>query len=156
MKLIPLAPQTTALTGATHKVSIKAADVAALAGASAALAILPPSGTFGAGMFVEVIAHNLITAFDSSADASINSLLAEVGDGGDTDRLLTQTEVALDGTEVLFKAGTGIGMAYSVADTVDVTFTVAGGASPTLAEIDSGEMELYLRVFNLNDFEIVR
>jgi hypothetical protein len=111
---------------------------------------------FDAGLAVINTGFNLITAFDAS-DAAVNSLLIEVGDGGDTDRLLTQTETALDGTEVLFKMMGAVTapFAYVVADTIDALFTVAGGATPTLGEVNAGAAEVYLHLFDLNRLEIV-
>lgn len=148
MKLIQLAPTDARYQMATHKVVITYTDVAALgAGTTGTLAIIPTTGTFPAGTVARFAGLQLITAFDAS-DASINSLLIEVGDGGDTDRLLTQTEIAIDGTEILYKASAATTQpyAYLVADSIDALFTVAGGASPTLAEITSGEVHLYLHV----------
>jgi hypothetical protein len=153
MKWILLSPTQRRELNATHKVVLTASDVAALgSGTTGTIALFPRTGTFPAGTRVQFAAINLITAFDAS-DASVNSLLIEVGDGGDTDRLLTQTELAVDGTEVLFKAAAGNAYAYPVADTVDALFTVAGGASPTLAEINAGEVEIYFQVSDLNDLE---
>lgn len=153
MKWILLSPTQAVHLNATHKVVINAADVAALgSGTTGTIALFPRTGTFPAGTRVQFAAINLITPFDAS-DASINSLLIEVGDGGDTDRLLTQTQLAVDGTEILFASSAGLAYAYPVADTVDALFTVAGGASPTLAEINAGEVEIYFRVSDLNDLE---
>ena len=152
MKLIALSPTDARYKLATHKVVITFTDVAALgSGTTGTLALFPFTGTFPAGTTVRFAGLNLKTAFDAS-DASINSLLVEVGDGGDTDRLLTQTELAVDGTEVLFKAS-ALMYSYPIADTVDALFTVAGGASPTLAEITSGEVELYLHITDVNRLE---
>lgn len=157
MKLIPLAPTDRTRLLATHKVILDYADVAALgAGTSGTIAIFPRSGTFAAGTTFRFAGLNLTTTFDAS-DTSINSLLIEIGDGSDTDRLLTQTELAVDGTEILFKVEGAVTQPYSylVADTVDAKFTVAGGASPTLAEITSGQVEIYFHVSDLNDLERV-
>jgi hypothetical protein len=143
---------------ATHKIVIDAADVAALgSGTTGTLAIFPATGTFPAGTTARFAGLNLKTPFDFS-DAAINSLLIEVGDGGDTDRLLTQTQTALDGTEILYKVEGAVTQpyAYLVADTIDVLFTVAGGASPTLAETTVGEVEIYLHITSLRRVENVR
>lgn len=152
MKWIPLTPTQRTQMLATHKIVLDYADVAALgSGTTGTIALFPRTSTFPAGTVVRFAGINLKTAFDAS-DASVNSLLIEVGDGGDTDRLLGQTELAVDNTEILFKASTGM-YAYAAADTVDALFTVAGGASPTLAEITSGEVEIYLHVTDCNDLE---
>jgi len=153
MNLIRLSPSDSHNHFATHKVVLTYTDVAALgASTSGTIAIFPKTGTFPAGTIARFAALDLVTAFDAS-DASINSLLLEVGDGNDTDRLLTQTETAVDGTEVLYKVEGAVTQpyAYLVADTIDAKFTVAGGASPTLAEITSGEVHIYLYVHTQSD-----
>lgn len=150
MKFIPLSATQRKFGLGTHKVVIDHTDVAALgSGTSAALAIFPRTGTFPAGTQVRFCGFKLNTAFDAS-DASINSLLIELGDGGDPDRLLAQTQIAVDGTEIL-NATSNLAYAYAAADTLDATFTVAGGASPTLAEINAGEVEIYLHVTDQAD-----
>ena len=145
----------------THKFKFDFTDVDDGAGATTLTKQVFPDAAiavtgFDAGLTVLDTALNLTTAFDAT-DAAINSLLAEVGDGGDTDRLLTQTELALDGTEVLFKIMGAVTApyAYPIADTIDVLFTVAGGASPTLGEINAGAAEIYLALFDLNLLELV-
>ncbi len=144
MKVHTLSPTDKLHHLATHRITLDYADVLALgAGTTGTIALLSvPVGTA-----VRFAAMALVTGFDGS-DASINSLLVEVGDGGDTDRLLAQTELAADGTEITYKtaATTTQPYVYLAADTVDALFTVAGGGSPLLSEITSGEVELYLWV----------
>jgi hypothetical protein len=159
MKLIPLPFETTALKGWTHKVIITAADVAALGAATTGtLQIVPDvaADTNPAGMAVLAAALNLTTAFDAS-DAAINSLTVEIGDGGDTNRFLGPTEIAVDGTEILFEVSrvTTFPYGYTAADGIDAFFTVGGGASPLLNEINSGQVEIYLRLQDLNEMEVV-
>lgn len=117
-------------------------------GTTATLAIFPQAGTAAAGTICECIGSRLVTPFDAS-DASINSLLVEVGIGGATAAQLAQTQLALDGTEIFYKAGTGVPVAFNVADTLDALFTVAGGASPTMGELTVGEVWLFFNVANL-------
>ncbi len=156
MKLIPLSVTDQVTLLATHKVLIEAADVAALgSGTSAALQILPTTGTLPAGTVVRFAGLRLVTAFDAS-DAGINSLLVEIGDGVDPDRFLAQTQIAVDGTEILWAAAGGLTFAYASADAIDATFTVAGGGTPTLAEINAGAVEIYLHVRQLADLNVVQ
>ncbi|MBF8281274.1 MAG: hypothetical protein HW378_189 [Anaerolineales bacterium] len=159
MKLIPLPFETIALRGWTHKAIITAADVAALGAATTGtLQIVPDvaADTNPAGMAVHRVGLNLTTAFDAS-DAAINSLTIEIGDGGDTNRFLGPTEIAVDGTEILFEVSrlSTYPYAYTTADGIDAFFTVAGGASPLLNEINAGQVELYLELENLNEMEVV-
>jgi len=151
MKLIQLSPTDAIFNLATHKVIIGHADVAALgSGTTGTLAIFPASGTFPAGTTARFAGLNLKTAFDAS-DADVNSLTVQIGDT-DTDRLLTATQIAVDGTEILYKVEGAVTQpyAYLTADTIDALFTIAGGASPTLAEVTSGEVEIYLHITTLN------
>ena len=150
MKVELVAPTDRLHFGAAFEITIEAADVAALgASTTGTLQIVPETGTFPVGTKVGNCTLDLITAFDAS-DAAINSLLIEVGDGGDTDRYLTSTEVAADGTEIVAKSGSAATQPYSyaAADTVDVLFTVAGGASPLLSEINAGKLRLTINLIN--------
>jgi hypothetical protein len=99
------------------------------------------------GLIARFAGMHLVTAFDFS-DSSINSLLAEIGDGGDTDRLMTQKQLAVDGTEVLewAEAATTQPYAYPIVDTIDLLLTAAGGGDPTVQEATSGEVEFYLHL----------
>lgn len=165
MKFIPLPSDVTAMAGFTHKVVIEYTDLTAAAGAADTTVTLPivpqdvstsQTEANPAGLAVLRTAINLVTPFVAS-DGSVNSLLLEIGDGGDTDRLLTQTEVAVAGTEVLFKvsAATTQPYAYVAADTIDALFTIAGGASPTIDELTSGKVEIYFHLVDLNQLENV-
>lgn len=149
MKLTPIAGNPLF----NYKARIVVADLVALgASATGTIAIYPESGNAPAGTLCTRAALNLKTAIDFS-DAGITSCLVEVGDGGSTARFLAQTEIAVDGTEILWAGGTGTNYAYLVADTIDAKFTVANGGSPTLAETTVGELEIYLQVFDLNELE---
>jgi hypothetical protein len=163
MIVTPLPLETRAATGFTHKVKITYADLTLLAATSDTTVTIPiypePSaalvGVNGpAGMCCRKAAVLLDTAFDAS-DASINSLLLEIGDGGSTARFFPQTEMAVDGTEVLYfeSKATTMPYAYLVADTIDVKFTVAGGGSPTIDELTSGVLYIFLAIVNLNELK---
>lgn len=157
-----LAPQDAMFGLATHKVTIDYTLLAARgAGATLTVQLFPaqnatqyaagtaPSGTNPVGLIARFCGLHLVTAFDFS-DSGITSLLIEVGDGNDTDRLLTQTEIAVDGTEVLEKAMGAVTSpyAYPIADTIDALFTAANGGTPTVQEATSGEVELYFHLSN--------
>jgi hypothetical protein len=160
-----LAPQDAMFGLATHKVTIDYTLLAARgAGAALTIQLLPgqtptqfsagtaPSGTCPAGTTVRFCGFKLVTAFDFS-DAAINSLLMRVGDGNDTDRLSVDKELAVDGTEILNWTETASTQpyAYPIADGIDAVFTAAGGASPTVQEATSGEVEIYLHISNPPD-----
>lgn len=164
MKVISLPAQSRNFHLATHKVIITAADVAGLgASATGTLALFPinTNGLFTKTAPIGTVARfaglNLITPFDFS-DTGITSLTAQVGDGGDTDRLLTATEICVDGTEILHKVEGAVTQPYALlaADTIDVLFTCANGGTPTLAECTVGEVEIYLHITDANALERAR
>lgn len=149
MKVARLSTTDQILHDATHKFTITYADVAALGATNtAALALVPESGTFPAGTTVGsaklVITDN---TWDAS-DTGIDSILAEIGDGTDPNRFLGQVELILQGTEVVYTSAAANTQPYTylAADTVDITFTVVTGGSPLLSEVNSGEIEVYLKV----------
>lgn len=162
-KLIPLNGETRARTGFSHKVIFDYVAVAAIGAAASGAAqivptgngLTPGTGTVPVGFAVVRCAFNLITAFDFS-DAGITSMLLEVGDGGDPNRFIGQTEVAVDGTEILSQISlvATIPYAYLTADGIDLTLTVANGGSPLLSECTSGKVEIYLLLVDLNDLKI--
>lgn len=160
MKVIRLSPEAQARHGANIKVIVSYTDVAGI-GASAAgvLQVFPASGSTGmpAGTRVSNCRFNLTTAFDFS-DAGITSLTAELGDGADPNRLITSTELAVDGTEILYKAEGAVTQpyVYLAADAIDITFTAANGGSPLLSECTSGELEVYMNITTEDDLEAPR
>lgn len=149
MKSIMLSPTDQRYHLATHKLIITYADIAALGAATTGvIALVPTTGTFPAGTVFRFAGLHLVTAFDFS-DAGITSLLVEIGiTGGDTDKYLTQTQIAVDGTEVIYKVEGAVTQpaAEGTADSVDALFTVANGGSPLLSECTSGELHLYMWV----------
>jgi len=155
MKILALTPQERVFLQATHKVIVTWEDLAAGAAAAAqTLQIFPTSGDVPVGTVVRWAGSNLTTAFDFS-DASINSLTLTVGDDGDVDRFLTSTELAADGTEIIYKttAASSQPYAYNTANGIDAVFTASGGGDPLASEATSGVVEIYLTVMDMNDLE---
>lgn len=151
--VVPLSLNTTAKTGYTHKVIVPYTAITAAAAATdttATLALLDVT----AGDEVRAAGFNLTTAFDAS-DTNINSLLIEVGDGSDTDRFIASQQLAADGTEITHWASnaTTKPYAYTATDTIDALFTSAGSDTPYLDELNAGQVEVYLGVFNQNTLE---
>jgi len=151
MKYVKLSPSEQTFNLATHKVIIYATDLAAMAAATTGIVVCLPfvasGSTVPVGTVVGFAGLDLVTAFDFS-DAGITSCLVEVGDGGSTARFLGQTELAADGSNVVYKVGaaTTTPYAYLAADTVDALFTVANGGSPLVSEATVGEVHLYFHV----------
>lgn len=151
MKIIPLTPEERCRHLATHKFIITYADLTTAATTQTTQIFPYGTGTVPAGTIVRFAGLKLTTAFDFS-DTDIDSLTVQVGDGGDTDRLLAATQIAADGTEVTdyVAATTTQPHAYASADGIDALFTVAGGASPLVSEATSGVLELFLFISNNN------
>lgn len=97
-----------------------------------------------AKMSAECVRLILDEAFEDTATAGNNTTLVEVGDGGDTDRFLTSTELNKNGTEINLKAGTGTVYPYTATDTVDILVTPKTGT--TLASLNKGRMRLQFRI----------
>lgn len=138
--------------GADVMVVVDYTDIAAMAGAGAALNIIPSgTGTIPAGTKVLLQAMVLQTPFASSSDAGINSCAIIVGDhGGTTNRFLTSTELAAAGAYVTYSIGSGTKYMFTAAGNIDLTPTVAGGGA-LAASITSGAVALYFSVENVND-----
>jgi hypothetical protein len=157
MELTKLSYEEQIASGFTHRVKVVAADLTDTDTAQTLQLFPQTSGkTLPAGTVVWRAGLRLATAFDASGDAAIDSLTVIVGDGSDDNRLIASTQLAVDGTEILYavtaNAVDTLPYAYLAADTIDAIFTCSGGASPTLAEIDSGEVYIYLALADLNKF----
>lgn len=94
---------------------------------------------------VSLVKSVLVVPFKDASDAAFNTTLIEVGDGADTDRLLTSTQLNENGTEVLLKLGTGF-YVYTATDTVDAKLTPM--ATKIGDELDTGKLRLYFKVFD--------
>jgi hypothetical protein len=99
---------------------------------------------------VELVKMELIEPFEDASDAAHNTTLVEVGDGGDTDRLLASTQLNRNGTEVYNKAGTGTKYNYTADDTVDILFA-APASGKALADLDRGKLRLLFRLTDSRD-----
>jgi hypothetical protein len=143
---VTLTPEERDATGFTHKVIITAADVAALTSGTA-VAIFPVYGgaaTLPAGTYLAGSAWNVTTAFTFSS-GDTGTLVAIVGDGGDTDRYVVSTTVKTAGP--LVGPSTTREFIYTSADTIDAIFTAATQA---ITLVDAGVIEIYLKVCDLN------
>jgi hypothetical protein len=158
MQLVTLSPTARFVYRATHKVIVAAADVAALATDSDTLDVFPTSGDFPAGTQIAFRGANLLTAFDFS-DASIDSLTLQVGDTLSTNRFLDATQLAADGTEVIYGVPASVAQPFPyepVGNRVRLTISCSGGASPLLSECTAGKVEIYFAVSSAEDLEVVK
>lgn len=106
--------------------------------------------TLPAFSVVKSAATYLKTPFQKTGTAGYNSNVLIVGDSGDTDRFIASQQLNVNGTEVLAKAhaASTTPFAYEAATAVVANF--ASMASFDLAELDAGEVHIYLEVAELN------
>lgn len=139
--LSPLGTDAIAARGATHVFEFTHKDLTeTTANTAQTLDIL----TVGAGYLVECVSYALKTDFQDASDAAFNTTAITVGDSGDADRLLTSTEMNVNGTEVDAKAGTGTVFAPAIDTTIQVTVNAMSAKS--LSNIDAGKAHIYLKV----------
>jgi hypothetical protein len=146
----PLPFETVALAGFTHKATLDFNDLIALgAVANGVIQLFPTVGNAPAGTVARRVALNLTTPFVFS-DGTITGCVAEVGDGNSTARLCAQTQLATAGTPVPYFAQSTT-YAYPIADSIDIKFTAAGGATHLVNTATAGQVDVYLELVNIND-----
>ncbi len=131
--------------GFTHRIKVTHED---LTETTAATDQVIPLLSVAAGALVTRCATRLVTPFNDASDVAYNDTQVSVGDGGSAARFLAAQQVNENGTEVLAKGGTGTLHAYEAADTVDLT--VAHQDSKALADLDAGELWVFLHVQDLD------
>ena len=105
--------------------------------------------TLPANSVIKSAATYLKTPFQKTGTSAYNSNVLIVGDAGDTDRVIASQQLNVNGTEVLAKAqASTIPFAYEAATAIVANF--ASMASYDLAELDAGEVHIFLEVVQLN------
>jgi len=95
-------------------------------------------------MSAEVVENVVDEAFEDASDNAFNTTTLIVGDGDNAAELLTSQELNVNGTEVLYKKGTGVSHVYTTTDTIDLTF--GSMAAKSLVNIDTGRGRLLLNI----------
>ena len=105
--------------------------------------------TLPANSVIKSAATYLRTPFQRTGTAAYNSNVLIVGDAGDTDRIIASQQLNVNGTEVLARAhASTIPFAYETATPIVANF--ASMASYDLAELDAGEVHIFLEVAQLD------
>jgi hypothetical protein len=106
--------------------------------------------TLPANSVVKSAATYLKTPFKETAATAYNNNVLIVGDSGDTARFIASQQVNENGTEILAKAQdvTKVPHAYAAATAVVAKF--ASMAAYSLADLDAGEVHIYLEVAQLD------
>lgn len=145
MQIIPLSLEQNAACGYTHLVKITHADLTEATVNTAQVIELLNVDAFDE---VQRMAMHLVTPFADASDAAFNNVAITSGDGGSANRFLTSTQINVNGTEILGFSGTHTtAYVYLAADTVDLT--VGSMADKALADIDVGELWIFLKVGRL-------
>jgi hypothetical protein len=140
MKLIPLSLVEQAARGGNFELFYSHEDLTETVAETAQTLTFP----IKAKMSVEVIENVVDVAFKDASDAAFNTTPLIIGDGGSTSRFLASQELNVNGTEVLFKKGTGTSFPYTSDDTVDLTF--GSMAAKSLVDIDTGRGRVLLNI----------
>ena len=151
MKAFELPIETQAATGFSHKFIVDHVDLTTTTAATAQtidLLDLP------VGTVVNKVAYKLITAFEDISDAAYNDTDFSVGETGDVDEYIDETEVNKNGTEIFYSAGftftdaaCTLPRAYTSASKLTATF--ASMAAKSLSDLDAGEIHVYASVTKL-------
>jgi hypothetical protein len=106
--------------------------------------------TLPANSVVKSVATYLKTPFEETATTAYNSNTVIVGDAGDTARLIASQQINDNGTPVLAKAQdvTKVPHAYPASTAVVAKF--ASMAAYSLADLDAGEIHIFLEVAQLD------
>ena len=153
MKAFELPAETKSATGFTHKFIVDHVDLTTTTAATAQtidLLDLP------VGTVVNKVAYKLVTAFEDASDSAYNDTDFSVGETGDVDEFIDETEVNKNGTEISYSAGftftdaaCTLPRAYTSASKLTATF--AGMAAKSLSDLDAGEIHVYASVTKLAD-----
>lgn len=105
--------------------------------------------TLPANSVVKSAATYLKTPFQLTGTAAYNSNVLIVGDPGVTNRIIASQQLNVNGTEVLAKAhASTTPFAYVAATAIVANF--ASMAAYDLAELDAGEVHIFLEVAQLD------
>lgn len=142
-------PNETKLSGFTHKAIVTHADLTETADNTAQsvtlLAVEP-------GDIVQRASFKLVTAFENTASTAFNTTTLAVGDD-DVDEFIDETEVNENGSTVSYAShiNADTPKVYTSADTGPITATFMSMASESLAELNAGEVHIYLGIAKLSD-----
>lgn len=156
LKTSILSVEEQAKTGFTHKSVITYSDIATAGGAATAVSmdLLP----YTAGTAFQAAAYKIVGA--GFVGPSVTNLTVAVGWNGattdDADGLITATEIATAGTEILYLLGNGAAFAANAtgyvaldAGSIQAVFTATGA---NLNVLTAGEIHVYLKMVDLTAY----
>ena len=132
--------------GFNHRFVITASDLTqATANTAQSITLV----TLPAGTVVKHAAYYLKTPLADASDSAFNSTAMTVGDAGDADRYIDSAQLNVNGTEVIAGASNGSKVPYAYASSTAVVAAFASMADKALADIDTGEIWIYLETADL-------
>jgi len=131
----------------THKFVITSADLTESTDNTAQDVTLL---TVPANSLVLAAATYLKTPFQKTGTSAYNSNALIVGDADDTARLIASQQLIVNGTEVLAKAQVQSKVPYAYEAATAIKANVASMAAYDLAELDAGELHIFLEVVDLD------
>lgn len=151
--VVPLSTQTIGWSGYNYKATIPYTDLTNASGAITTITLVPGSGSFPAGTVIKDAAFNLTTSF-TNATANNTNLFLYLGTDGATNTFYSGVDLdgrSLSGT-ISFGATNYVYLVTDTSSEVVAVFKQAGG-TPALSTVTKGQVEIYLRVVNLNRLE---
>ena len=106
--------------------------------------------TLPAYSVVKSAATYLKTPFELVGTTAYNSNLLDVGDAGLADRIIDAQQVNVNGTEVLAQAHDVATMPHAYETATAVVAKFASMAAYSLADLDAGEIHIFLEVAELD------
>jgi hypothetical protein len=151
MKLFELPYESKSATGFTHKAIVTHTDLDTQTTDNTAFSVklleVEP------GDIVTRAAFKLVTAFENTASTAFNTTTLAVGDD-DVDAFINETEVNDNNVSPVFYAShinADTPKVYTLASTGPITATFMSMASESLAELNAGEVHVYLGITKLSD-----
>ncbi|XHR29898.1 MAG: hypothetical protein ACFUZC_04955 [Chthoniobacteraceae bacterium] len=135
--------------GATHRIRVFHTDLTqTTANTTQVVNLLEiPAGALVRNVFTRTTAK-----FADASDEDFNTTAVTIGDGTTANLYVTSTELNTNAaTPVRFKAGTGTQKAYDAAGALNVTF--ASMAAKALANLDSGELEVFVELIDASTYD---
>jgi hypothetical protein len=142
-------PNNTKVNGYTHKFVVTHADLTTTTANTAQSVTLL---SLEQGDVVANAAYKLVTAFSDASDSTFNVTTLAVGDD-DVDEFIDETEVNANGTEIFYAGpvADSIPKVYNVATDGPITATFMPSVAHNLADLDAGEVHIFLHVAKLSD-----
>jgi hypothetical protein len=146
MKVFELPIETKASSGYTHKVTLDHTDLTdATTGNSQTITLITVPTT----TIVKDLATRVVTSFQKTGTSAYNTNTIVVGVSGTTNQLLASQQINTNGTPVVAKGFAATAPIAYTASTAIIA-TVASMTGYSLADLDAGEIHIFLNLTTLS------